>query len=145
MPSSDKPFPGCALTRAFVKRGGGRRGQIREGGLYRRWFRFNILLGSFCEGNFCGPAPERLEAAKDSVGLEVERGFVAVQGVEFGGGFEGQDGSHGRIGGIGKMTGDGSIQGNGLGLDDLELTPAGDGDGVDQLGFGDIAGPEAGH
>jgi len=51
------------------------------------------LLGSFCEENFCGPVPERQQAAKDSVGLEVESGFVAVQGVEFGCGFEGQNSS----------------------------------------------------
>ena len=42
------------------------------------------------------------------------------------------------------MTGHGSIHRNGLGLHDLELSPVGDGHGVDQLGFGDIARPETG-
>ena len=55
----------------------------------RRRFKFNILLGSFCVQIFFRPAPERQEAAKNPVGLEVESGFVAVQGVAFGGGFEG--------------------------------------------------------
>ncbi len=123
----------------------GRPTRIWEGGFYRRRFRFNILLGSFCVENFCGPALERVKAAKGSVELKVEGRFVAVEDEEFGGGFEGQDRSHGRIGGIGNVTGNGSIQGNGLGLDDLELSPVDDGHGVDQLGFGDIAGSEAGH
>lgn len=128
-----------------MNRRGGKWSRIWEGGFYRRWFRFNMLLGSFCEENSFGPAPERQEAAKRSSELKVKGGFVAVQGVEFRGGFEGQDGSHGRIGGVGKMTGHGFIQGDGLCLDDLKHSPMGHGHGVDQLGFGDIAGAVAGH
>ena len=105
-----------------------------------------MLLGSFCERIFFEPpALERLKAAKGAVVLEVEGHFVAVEDVVPGCGLEGQDGSHDRIGGIGKMTGYGSIQRNGLGLDDLLLSPAGDGHGVDQLRFDHGAGLEAGH
>jgi hypothetical protein len=104
-----------------------------------------MLLGSFCEENFFSPAAERQEAAKDSGGLAVEGSLVPMQCVEFEAGLESQDGSHGRIGGVGKMTGHGSIPRNVLSLDDLELSPMGDGHDVDQLGFGYIAGPVAGH
>ena len=118
----------------------------REAGFQCRWFRLNMLLGSFCAGVFFEPsALERMEAPKGAGELEVEGHFVAVEGVVFGGGLEGQDGPHGRVGGIGKAAGHGSVQGNGLGPDDLEFSPVGDGHGVDQLGFGDIAGAEAGH
>jgi hypothetical protein len=72
-----------------MERGGSRWSRIRDDGFYCRRFKFNILLGSFCTEIFFRPAPERQEAAKNPVGLEVESGLVAAQGVAFGGGFEG--------------------------------------------------------
>jgi hypothetical protein len=52
---------------------------------------------------------------------------------------------HSRIGGIRKVIGHGSIHRNGLGLHDLELSPVGDGHGVDQPDFDCIAGAQVGY
>ena len=118
-------------------------GGIRADGFYRGWFRFNMLLGSFRGAIFCGfSALERQEEAKSAGELEVEGDFIAEECV-VPGGFQGLGGLHGARG-IRWTAGCGSIYENGLGLDYLELSPVGDGHGVDETGFDCVAGMEVG-
>ncbi len=77
--------------------------------------------------------------------LEVEGDFVAVECVVLGCGLQDSGGSYGWIGGIRIKVGYGCVQEIGLGLDDLELSPAGDGHGVDQMGLNDVPGVDVGY
>jgi hypothetical protein len=103
-----------------------------------------MLLGSLRRAISCGiPALQRQEEAKGAGELEVEGNFIAEEGVMLGGGFQGLGRSHGPRG-IGRAAGCGSINEKGLGLDYLELSPVGDGHGVDQPDLDCIAGAQIG-
>jgi hypothetical protein len=102
-----------------------------------------MLLGSFRGAIFCRfSALERHEVAEGAGELEVEGDFIAKECV-VPGGFQGLGSSH-RARGIRLTAGYGSIYENGLGLDYLELSPVGDGHGVDETGFDCVAGMEVG-
>jgi hypothetical protein len=104
-----------------------------------------MLLGSFRGAISCGfPALQRQEEAEGAGELEIEGDFVAEESVMLGGGFQGLGRSHGP-GGIRRAAGYGSIYEKGLGLDYLELSPVGDGHGVDQPDFDCIAGAQVGY
>jgi hypothetical protein len=103
-----------------------------------------MLLGSLRGAIFCGPlALKRLEEAIGASELEFEGDFVAEEGVAFRGGFEGEGGSHRGVEGIGEAR-HGFVHGDGLGLNDLEPSPMGDGHDVDESSFSEIAGLQAG-
>ena len=115
-------------------------------GFCHRWFRFSVLLGSFCRAIFFAPAAlERQEMVPGPGELEVEGDFVTVECVVLGCGLQDSSGSHGRIGGFRNEAGHGCVQEIGLCLDYLELSPAGDGHGVDQVGFDSVAGVKVGY
>jgi len=115
-------------------------------GFRRRWFRFNMLLGSFCVAIFFAPsALERQEMVPGTGELEVEGDFVPVECIVLGCGLQDSGGSHGRIGVFRTEAGNGCVQEIGLGLDDLEPSPVGDCHGVDQVGFDRVAGMEVGY
>lgn len=117
---------------------------IRVCGFCRWWFRFNMLLGSFRVAISCGlPALEIQETAVGAGELEVEADFVAVECEVFGRGFQDSGGSHGSMGVLTKAR-DGGVHEIGLGLDDLKLSPVGDGHRVDQPGLSGVAGMEVG-
>jgi hypothetical protein len=102
------------------------------------------LLGSFRGAIFCElSALEIQEAAVGAGELEVEADFVAVECEVFGRGFQDSGGSHGSMGVLTKAC-DGGVHEIGLGLDDLKLSPVGDGHRVDQVGFDGVAGLEVG-
>ena len=76
--------------------------------------------------------------------LEVESDFVAEERLMLGGGLQDSGGSHGAMGEIRTEAGYGCVHEIGLGLDNLKLSPVGDGHGVDETGFDCVAGMEVG-
>jgi len=77
--------------------------------------------------------------------LEVEGDLVAMECVVLGCGLQDLGGSHGWIGGNRAEPSHGCVHEIGLGMDYLELSPVGDGHGVDQPGFDGVAGVKVGY